>query len=435
MDISVFGLGYVGVVTAACLAREGHEVIGVDISEEKVNLINAGHSPVIENDIEELIRAVVAQKNLRTTIMHDEAIKNSDMAIVCVGTPSKRDGGLETSHVETVARQIGAALRDRSRPFAVVLRSTTVPGTTRNLILPALEHAAGRKVGEGFDVIYHPEFLREGSSVADFYDPPKIVAGERMHGGAAPLLALYGARFQAPRLVCALEEAEMVKYCDNLFHALKVTFANEIGQFCQAHNVNSQEVMRIFCEDVKLNISKKYLRPGFAFGGSCLPKDLRAFLAVARERNLRLPVLENVLESNREQVERALRTVLDHGARKVGFYGIAFKPGTDDLRESPFTELAERLIGKGRELVIFDRNVQYARLVGGNRSFVETHLPHLARLLCDRREALDACELVVLNHPAPAELIEGWLAGGGKTVLDLTGHNEFAGRAGYLAIA
>ncbi len=433
MKISVFGLGYVGVVTAACFCKEGHEVVGVDVADNKIDLINSGRTPIIEEDIDTFVEKAVEQGKLRATKDAEDAVGSTDMAIVCVGTPSLPSGGLDMRYVRNVARQIGEALSRRTRPFSIVVRSTMVPGSLRNVVIPALEEASGRKAGEGFDVLFHPEFLREGSSVFDFYNPPKIVVGEYIEGTAAPLLRLYGESFDAPRIVCTVEEAEMVKYCDNLFHALKITFANEIGEFCHAFGVNSREVMRIFCRDEKLNISSKYLMPGFAFGGSCLPKDLRAFLAAAGERNLALPTLDNVLRSNQKQIERALGIVLAHGERKVGFYGISFKEGTDDLRESPYVELAERLLGKGCELSVFDEKVQYSRLVGGNLSFVESRLPHLAKFISDDIGVLNDCPLLVLNHQAEESKIEEWLSSG-KHLIDLTGRDDFRGRAGFESI-
>jgi len=433
MKISVFGLGYVGIVTAACLSKEGHEVTGVDVSDTKINLINGGQAPIIEQDIDDYVKDGVSAGRFSATSDAKAAVDATDLAIVCVGTPSRPTGALDTRYVEQVTRQIGEALVGRMPPFTLVVRSTMIPGTIRNVVVPILEEAAGRRVGDGITLLFHPEFLREGSAVWDFYNPPRIVVGEHIEDSAAPLLALYDEKFQAPRVVCTLEEAEMVKYCDNLYHAIKITFANEIGQFCHELDLNSQAVMRIFCQDTKLNISSKYLMPGFAFGGSCLPKDLRAFLAAAGERNLSLPTLENVLVSNSKQVERALRIVIAHGEHNIGLYGISFKEGTDDLRESPYVELAERLLGKGCTLSVYDDKVQYSRLIGRNLSFVDTHLPHLARSLSDDVSVLDACPVLVLNHRAEVERITTWLQAG-KRIVDLTGRDDFQGRAGFEGI-
>jgi GDP-mannose 6-dehydrogenase len=433
VKVSVFGLGYVGVVTSGCLARDGHEVIGVDVAPQKVETVAAGRSPIVEAQIGEIIAAAVAEGRLRATDDAARAVAESDLAMICVGTPSRPDGSLDQRFLMQVLNQIGGALHNRRTLFHIVVRSTVVPGTLRAQVLPTLERVVGRPAGDGYEVSFHPEFLREGSAVNDFYQPPKIVVGERAAGSGRAVLDLYGPRFEAPRFSCPLEVAEMVKYCDNLFHAVKITFANEVGMFCQAHDLDSQAVMEIFCSDTKLNISPRYLRPGFAFGGSCLPKDLRAFLSVARQRNLPVSMLEHVLASNAAQVERVLELVLASEARKVGLHGIAFKPGTDDLRESPLVELAERLLGKGRRIVVYDDQVLIARLVGGNRSFVDQKLPHLAELLAEDVSALDGCDLIVVGHPASDTQVDRWLTAG-KLVLDLTGARSGQRRAGLTSV-
>ena len=420
MKISVFGLGYVGAVTAACLSEEGHSVTGVDIAENKVANINAGQSTIIEEKIGELIENNVKQGRLRATLDTKQAIADSSMAIVCVGTPSRRDGSLNQEYLRQVVAQIGDELRDRQEPFLVVIRSTMVPGTMKDLVIPVLEEHSGKKLGDGYDALFHPEFLRESTSVYDFYNPPKIVIGECREGSAEQLLSIYGEKFVAPRIVCEVEVAEMVKYCDNLYHAVKITFANEVGQFCHAHAIDSQKVMEIFCEDKKLNISHRYLKPGFAFGGSCLPKDLRAFLSVAREKSIQIPMLEGVLPSNVQQIERCLKLVMASGKKKIGFHGIAFKAGTDDLRESPYVELAERLLGKGRDLSIYDSHVDISRLVGGNKSYVDQVLPHLSELIAGDVNHLESAEMILLCHRADESLIEAWLQRGIE-VFDLTG--------------
>lgn len=420
MNISVFGLGYVGIVTAACFAREGHQIMGVDVQPVKVDMVNAGQSPIIEDQIDQLIQDAVAAGRLKATLDTALAIQTTDLAIICVGTPSQPDGSLDNRYIRQVMTEIGAQLRHRQTPFHIVVRSTMVPGTLRNLVIPTLEQTSDRSLGDGYEVVFHPEFLREGTSVYDFYHPPKIVVGEGRPGSSQAILDLYSETIEAPRIVCPIEVAEMVKYCDNLFHAVKVTFANEIGQFCHNHAIDSQEVMEIFCQDTKLNLSPKYLKPGFAFGGSCLPKDLRAFLSVARNQNLNLPMLENVIPSNQRQIERALDMILAAKVSKIGFYGISFKPGTDDLRESPLVELAERLLGKGKQLTIYDEKVQIARLIGGNKSYVEQVFPHLANFLTDQLEELLNCEMVLVGHPIDPSTIETWTETG-IAVLDLTG--------------
>lgn len=419
MNIAVFGLGYVGAVTAACLARDGHRVIGVDVAQAKVDIINSGHSPIVEEGMEEIVGAVVAAGRLQATTRVFDAIRDADIAIVCVGTPSRTNGSLDTSYVDKVSREIGGALRERDphRPFLFVLRSTVLPGTVRDLVLPALADATGLPAGAGYEVVFHPEFLREGSAVHDFDDPPKIVIGERVPGCGKPLESIY-CDFDAPLFKVSLGVAEAVKYADNVFHALKITYANEIAHFCGSRGVSAQEVMDIFCADTKLNLSRYYLRPGFAFGGSCLPKDLRAFLHAARQSDLRLPMLQGILPSNRARVERAAEQLLVTGARIVGLYGIAFKPGTDDLRESPYVTLAELLLGKGIDIRIYDPPVQYARLTGRNKSYIDATIPHLAERLVDNVENLMDCVLVATCHPIEPKTAE-LLRQAGVKILDV----------------
>lgn len=418
MKIAVFGMGYVGVVTAACLARDGHEVVGIDISKEKVELLNAGKSPIIEDQIESLFAEARASGRLAASTDAANALESAEICIVCVGTPSERNGSLKTSFVETVVREIGGQLGKRTSPLLVVIRSTLLPGTMRSLVVKTLVETSGSQPGEKFEAAFHPEFLREGSSVQDYYDPPRIVVGERVRGTAEKLLSLYE-NFTARVFRTSYETAEMVKYCDNMFHALKIAFANEIGAFCRAQGVDGREVMEIFCSDTKLNLSPKYLRPGFAFGGSCLPKDLRAFLFAAQRRDVSVPMLASILPSNKALIERAGEEILESGARSVGLYGLAFKPGTDDLRESPFVALAEFLTGKGVELKIYDDCVRIARLVGGNKAFIEQTLPHLARLLVRLPADLDQCELIVIGHPPDRKTAERWQANG-KRLYELT---------------
>ena len=421
MRIGVFGLGYVGTVTAACLADDGHDVIGVDIAADKVERINAGRSPIIERGLDAIIARAVDSGRLRATADTDRAIADSDLVIVCVGTPSSENSSLDTQYVERVSSQIGESLsKNQKRDFVFVLRSTVLPGTTRNLVIPALERASGRRAGDGYDVAFYPEFLREGSSVEDFYHPPKIVVGERVAGACAQLSTLYK-DIQAPVFVTALEVAEMIKYTDNAFHAVKITFANEIGRMCRALGVDSRDVMKIFCADTQLNISPVYFRPGFAFGGSCLPKDVRALVYQARHSDLHLPLLEGVLPSNAEQVERVFQRIEMRRPARVGLVGLAFKPGTDDLRESPLVTLAERLLGRGYGLRIYDPEVETARLVGGNLAYVERHLPHLSRLMVSSLEEIGESDVIVIGHPInEASLIDRWLEEG-KTVMDLVG--------------
>lgn len=399
--IAVFGLGYVGVVSAACLARDGHAVIGVDPQPVKVDLVNAGQAPIVEKYVGELVQEAVARGALRATADAAEAVAASEMSLVCVGTPSRRNGSLDTSAVERVCGEIGAAVARAGRPHLVVMRSTILPGTMRGLVIPALERAAGMAQGPVLRIANNPEFLREGTAVFDYDNPPKTVAGSDDPAVAAEVLALY-AGLPGPKFAVPLAVAEMVKYADNAWHAVKVAFGNEIGNIAKAVGVDSWQVMDIFCEDTKLNISPAYLRPGFAFGGSCLPKDVRALAFRGRDLDLRLPLLDSLLPANEEQVARAFERILAAGRRRIAFLGISFKAGTDDLRESPQVTLVERLIGKGCELRIYDRNVHLARLTGANRAYIAGVIPHIAEILSDDLDAVLAHgDLVVIGNAAP----------------------------------
>jgi len=418
MRVAVFGLGYVGTVTAACLAARGHSVVGVDVSRDKVDMVRRGQTPVIEERIGELTAEVVEAGRLRATTEAAEAVAQSELCLVCVGTPSAANGSLSTEYLERVCEEIGAALRGRSEPSAVVVRSTMLPGTTEELLLPILERASGRPVGDGLAVCVNPEFLREGTSVRDFHEPPKTVIGEVSPGQGDPVAALYeglpGPVFRVP-----LRVAEMTKYIDNAFHALKVGFANEIGAIARSLGLDSYDAMEIFLADTKLNISPAYLRPGFAFGGSCLPKDLRALVHVARRADVSVPILEHVLPSNEEHLRRAVEQVVGTGSRRVGMFGLSFKPGTDDLRESPLVELAERLLGKGYDLRIYDANVAVSRLVGANRAYIEARLPHLGGLLrTSVDEVLEHAEVCIVGSREPA-VVDAINRADGRFVLDL----------------
>ncbi|MPY82680.1 MAG: nucleotide sugar dehydrogenase [Actinophytocola sp.] len=380
MKISVFGLGYVGCVSAACLASRGHEVVGVDINPRKVDMIAQGNAPVVEERIGELTAEVVGTGALRATVDVDEAIGATEMSLVCVGTPSGPNGSLSTAYLERVATQIGWALGEHSHRHTVVFRSTMLPGSCESLLIPTLEKASGRSAGIDFGVAVNPEFLREGSSVADFFSPPKTVIGEYDTASGDPVAELYqgipGDVFRVPLAV-----AEMTKYADNAFHGVKIGFANEIGAISRALGLDSHAVMDVFLADRKLNISPAYLRPGFAFGGSCLPKDLRGLVYAARSADVSVPLLSHVLTSNEEHLRRAFDLIAATGRRKIGLFGLSFKPGTDDLRESPLVDLAERLLGKGYDLRIYDPTVTLSRLMGANRAYIEDRLPHLSELL------------------------------------------------------
>jgi GDP-mannose 6-dehydrogenase len=401
MRISVFGLGYVGSVSAACLAQQGHSVIGVDVSPDKVEIINSGRSPVIEKDIDEIVFQVVADGCLRATTDATEGVLSSDLSLICVGTPSNENGSLDLTFVERVCQDIGRALAQKDGSHVVVMRSTVLPGTTETCVIPALEQASGRVSGQDFGVCFNPEFLREGTSVYDFYHPPFTVIGQSDPRAAKAAASLYE-HLDAPLLIVPIKVAEMVKYANNAFHALKVTFANEIGNICKRQGVDSHQLMDIFCMDDKLNLSPYYLKPGYAFGGSCLPKDLRALLYHARSLDLKLPVLEAILPSNARQVRIGFEIVRRTGKRKVGLLGFSFKAGTDDLRESPLVELIETLVGKGYHVLVYDNNVSLARLHGANRAYIEQEIPHIASLMCDSMaEVLAESDVIVIGNNAP----------------------------------
>lgn len=398
MRVSVFGLGYVGSVTAACLARAGHEVVAVDVNPQKAEMINGGASPVVERGLGDLIADVVARGGLRATTSAREAVTCSDIALICVGTPSRANGRLDVDAVAGVGHEIGAALRGRRRPYTVVLRSTVLPGTTEDVLLPAVRAGLGASAGPPLQIALNPEFMREGSSLEDFARPPLTLVGCADAEGASRLRALY-AGVEAPFVHTSVRTAEMVKYVANAFHALKVCFANEIADVCDALGADAQQVMEIFRMDRKLSVSEAYLRPGFAFGGSCLPKDVRALLYGARGADVLPPLLGAILPSNDVQVRRGVEAVLATGRRRVGVAGLSFKDGTDDLRESPLVTLVESLIGKGCDVRVLDRNVSLARLVGANRRYIEEQIPHIASLMCETTEALlaHAEVLVVAN--------------------------------------
>ncbi|HEU4711561.1 MAG TPA: UDP-glucose/GDP-mannose dehydrogenase family protein [Pyrinomonadaceae bacterium] len=380
MKLSVFGLGYVGCVSAACFADEGNQVTGVDVNPTKVEIINSGKSPIVEDGINELIAKVVEAGNLSAITDSARAVHDTDLSLVCVGTPSNQNGSLHLRHVEQVCREIGAAMKTKTSRHIVVIRSTMLPGTIQNTVVPALEETSGKKAVEDFGICINPEFLREGSSLKDFYSPPFTLIGADDEATVAAVRSLY-AKLDAPVYVTSLKTAEMVKYVCNCFHALKVSFANEIGNICKALQIDSHEVMHVFCQDTKLNLSPYYLKPGFAFGGSCLPKDLRAINYKAKELDVEVPVLSAILPSNRLQIERAVDMVVETGKKRVGVLGFSFKAGTDDLRESPMVTLIETLIGKGFELAIYDRDVSLARLVGANKEYIEREIPHISKLM------------------------------------------------------
>jgi GDP-mannose 6-dehydrogenase len=401
LRISIFGLGYVGAVSAGCLANEGHEVVGVDPVQTKVDIVNRGQSPIIEAEIGDIIADNVRVGRLRATASVAEAIRDSDLSFVCVGTPSQANGNLDFRYIRRVCEEIGQALKNKTTRHTVVIRSTILPGTMRNIVIPTLEEYSGKKAGVDFGVCNNPEFLREGSAVRDFFQPPKTVIGEIDKTSGDTLASLY-AKIEAPLIRTAVETAEMVKYVDNSWHALKIGFANEIGNLCKSFGIDAHQVMNIFCKDTKLNISPAYLMPGFAFGGSCLPKDLRALGYQAKRKDLQLPILGSILLSNEMQISRGLQLIMDKGHRRIGILGFSFKAGTDDLRESPVIEVIERLLGKGYDLRIYDKNVNLASLVGANRDFILNRIPHISKLMMNSIEAvLDHAETVVIGNKDP----------------------------------
>ncbi|WP_426076484.1 nucleotide sugar dehydrogenase [Janthinobacterium sp. PSPC3-1] len=400
MKISIFGLGYVGAVSAGCLASDGHEVIGVDPNKTKVDLINQGTTPIIEKDIGEMIAATVKSGHLRATADVRDAVFGSDMSLICVGTPSQLNGNLDLSHVRKVCQEIGAAIAEKDSFHVVVARSTMLPGSMRSLVIPTLEAASGKVAGVDFGVCNNPEFLREGTAVHDYYNPPKTVIGESDEKAGALLVQLYE-KMDAPLVRTDVETAEMVKYTDNTWHAVKVAFANEIGNICKAVGIDGHKVMEIFCQDTKLNLSPYYMKPGFAFGGSCLPKDVRALTYKARTLDLDLPLLNSILPSNQKQVEKGIKMIADKGARKVGILGFSFKAGTDDLRESPLVDVIEYLLGKGYELKLYDKNVNLAALTGANQDYILNHIPHISKLMVTTmQDVLDFADTIVIGNGA-----------------------------------
>ena len=401
MNVSVFGLGYVGSVSAASFAADGHTVIGVDVNPDKVASLNEGRSPIVEKELDELIRNGAENGSLRATTSTDEAVHASELSLLCVGTPSRKNGSLDLTYLERVCEQIGTALKHKDAYHVVVVRSTVLPGTTHELVIPTLERASGKQYGTGFGVTVNPEFLREGTAIQDFRNPPLTLVGHNYRSDAAPTEALY-ANVDAPFVNTSIRTAEMIKYASNTWHALKVCFANEVGNLCKRLDIDSHEVMDIFCRDEKLNLSSYYMKPGFAFGGSCLPKDVRALQYRAKEVDLEMPVIQAILGSNQLQIQHALEQVMESGRKRIGLLGFSFKAGTDDLRESPIVILAEALLGKGYDLRIYDRNVSIARLVGANKEYINTQIPHLSSLLCESiDDVLDHAEVIVVGNAAP----------------------------------
>jgi GDP-mannose 6-dehydrogenase len=399
MKISVFGLGYVGAVSGACLAMMGHQVIGVDPNALKVEMVNRGESPVIEKGFQEVMGEVASKKLFIATTDPKYAVEETDLAFICVGTPSRTNGSIDLKYVKRVAEHIGSTLKNKKDYFVACVRSTVMPGSVEETVIPTLEKTSGKKAGQDFGVCMIPEFLREGSSVYDFYHPPRNVIGEFDRKSGDVPAELFKS-IKAPLVRTKIRTAEILKYTDNSFHALKITFANEIGNLCKELHIDSHEVMEIFCMDQKLNLSSYYLKPGFAFGGSCLPKDLRALTYEFKTRDLDAPVLNSIMESNQKQIMKVVKKLLKHKGQSLGFLGLSFKAGTDDLRESPIVELIEAMIGKGFTIKIYDKFVSLARLVGANKEYIEKEIPHISSLMCSTaQELIQSSDVIVIgNH-------------------------------------
>ena len=428
MRISIFGLGYVGAVCFGCLVKQGHDVIGVDVDGHKLMLLSKGVSPVVEEGMPELIEEAMRSGRGRVTSDSADAIANSDISFVCVGTPSRRNGAHDLTALRHVCEQIGRAIADKKADHITVIRSTVAPGTTEDVLLPILEGASRKRAGKGLHVCFQPEFLREGVSIRDFENPPMTIVGGE--GPGVEALRLMSKDLPCEFISTSIRTAEMVKFCCNAFHAVKVVFANEVGRLCHGLEMDGREVMSLLCQDTHLNISPAYLRPGFAFGGSCLPKDVRAVTYHGRALDVNTPVLSSILPSNRVQIDHALSLIYATGKKRIGLMGLSFKEGTDDLRESPIVTVAEQLIGKGYELRIFDRNVQLASLVGANRDYILNHIPHIGRLLVtEPRLLFEQADVIVLTTN---ETEYGDLArrlGRHKLVIDLVGTWGLSGTA------
>jgi len=430
MKISIFGAGYVGVVASGCLAASGHEIIAVDVSPDKIAMLNRGQSPIVEAEINGLIASAVRSGTLSATADAAAAIARTDVSFISVGTPSAANGSVSMEAIDNVARIIGLALRGKQTPHIVVMRSTVPPGTAEERVIPIIERESGHRHGAGFIYYSNPEFLREGTSVRDFHAPPFTLIGAPP-GDDAPVLRELYAGIDATVHVTPYRVAESVKYLSNAFHAVKLAFANEAGQILSAYGVDAREAFRLFREDRALNISPAYLRPGFAFGGSCLPKDIRSFMSLAQRKDVAAPFLGSVLTSNEAVVDRVYEAILREGRQRVSLFGLAFKQGTDDLRESPFVTLAERLIGRGFDLRVFDRQVQVARLLGSNRAYIEREIPHIERLLVsDVAAALEGSRIAVVGHIATEDQPALLAALDGRTVFDLAGIPALEGKPG-----
>lgn len=429
--ISIFGLGYVGAVTAACFAQNGYHVIGVDVQQQKVELINQGKSPIVEKGVEEIICQQFRANRLSATMNLHAAVLKSDLSIICVGTPSNPNGEMNSHYVETVSKEIGEAMGTKETYHVVVIRSTVLPGITRNKIIPIIEKASGKSVGKDFGICFNPEFLREASAVDDFNNPPKTIIGEFDQRSGEIVFVLYK-HLPASIFRTTIETAEMLKYADNAWHALKISYANEIGSICKAIGVDSHQLMSIFCKDTKLNISSLYLKPGFVFGGSCLPKDLRAITSMGRKLKLKIPLLESILPSNEAHMERALQIIRNTGAKRVGILGVTFKAGTDDVRESPSLKLIEVLLKEGFNVSIYDENISLSSLMGENQKFLLDHIPDFSNLMKDNVRDLSKVVdvfIVTQNTLAYRNIIRNRRKG--QIVIDLVHLEEYKQQEDY----
>jgi GDP-mannose 6-dehydrogenase len=421
MKISIFGLGYVGCVTAACLAKDNHTVIGVDVNPMKVELLKSGRSPVVEPGLDEIVCEVVRNGRLQVSLDSEAAVHQSEISLICVGTPSNENGSLKVEYVENVCREIGTALATKQSYHLVVIRSTVLPGTVEGKLIPLLEKHSGLKAAKDFGVCMNPEFLREGSAINDYFHPSLIVVGEIDQHSGDIMQEMYSP-LVVPVTRTKIRVAEMVKYTSNAYHALKVVFANEIGKLSKANGIDGQEVMHIFVQDHQLNISSTYLNPGFAFGGSCLPKDLRAILYRAKELDVDCPLLSAVIPSNQKQVEYAIRLIEKTGSKNIGILGLSFKADTDDLRESPMITLAETLLGRGYQISIYDEKLNLSKLVGANKIYLEKELPHIASLMCSSIEQLlSQSQVVVITNGSKNFRSVPKLMHSGQTIIDLVG--------------
>ncbi len=434
MKISIFGMGYVGAVCSACFAKEGHHVIGVDTQQVKLDLINKGKSPIVEEGLEDLIAAGVSSGNLKAIQDAHSAVKETDISIICVGTPSKKNGDLNLDYIKLVCEEIGAALREKQQRHIVIMRSTVLPGTAMKIAIPVLEQYSGKKLGEGFGYISNPEFLRESTAIFDFYNPPKTVIGETDTESGDMIASLYS-HLNAPLIRVDVPIAEMVKYADNSWHAVKVTFGNEIGNIAKSLGIDGQKVMEVFCQDQKLNLSPYYLKPGFAFGGSCLPKDVRAITYKAKDQDLDTPLLSSLMTSNNTQIEQAFNLIKQTDKKKVAMLGISFKANTDDLRESPLVEMVERMIGKGYDIKIYDKCVSMAKLTGANKEYILQHIPHVSNLLNDDLEAVvNHAEVIVIGNNADEFKNVETMLNGNKHIIDLVRIANLENKPNYQGI-